>query len=91
MSSGRQTLASIEQSISELRAREKALQEELARANGARSNLIEQRLKTFRELAEVRARHAVSDNVIDEADRLSVRVSNLLVAPPENNCRPRSA
>ena len=45
-----------------------------------RSQIIEQRLAAYRELAEVRTRHAISDGVIDEADRLSARVANLLVA-----------
>ncbi|MEM9027507.1 MAG: hypothetical protein AAGC70_03975 [Pseudomonadota bacterium] len=38
------------------------------------------RLKVYRELAEARARSAVADGVIDEADRLSSRVAELLSA-----------
>ena len=80
MTSGRQTLAEIEGSIDDLKQREHALRDELESATARRSELIEQRLKAYRELAEVRTRHAVSDGVIDEADRLSVRVADLLAA-----------
>lgn len=78
--SGRDTLANIEQTIEDMRAREQALQGELEAINAKRSGLIEKRLAAYRELAEVRARHAISDGVIDEADRLSSRVANLLIA-----------
>jgi chromosome segregation ATPase len=78
--SGRDTLANIEQTIEDLRAKERALQVELEVINTTRSNCIEQRLTAYRELAEVRARHAISDGVIDEADRLSTRVASLLIA-----------
>lgn len=78
--SGRETLASIEQTIADLRAREAALQETLEKITDERSQIIEQRLAAYRELAEVRTRHALSDGVIDEADRLSHRVANLLIA-----------
>lgn len=77
---GRDTLRQIEQTIADLRAKEQALQSELETINADRSELIEQRLGAYRELAEVRTRHAISDGVIDEADRLSSRVENLLVA-----------
>lgn len=78
--SGRDTLANIEQTIEDLRAKERALQVELEVINTTRSNCIEQRLTAYRELAEVRARHAISDGVIDEADRLATRVASLLIA-----------
>ena len=78
--SGRETLASIEQSIADLRAREADLQGTLEAITGERSGIVEQRLAAYRELAEVRTRHALSDGVIDEADRLSHRVANLLIA-----------
>ncbi len=80
MTPGRDTLASIEQSIQDLRQREADLQRDLETTNEERARVIEQRLAAFRELAEVRARHALSDGVIDEADRLSARVANLLIA-----------
>lgn len=79
-SSGRQTLASIEQAIQDLRAKETGLQRELERLTADRAEIVEERLKAYRELAEVRARNAVADGVIDEADRLSGRVANLLFA-----------
>lgn len=78
--SGRETLGQIEQTINDLRAKERTLQGDLEAINNARATLIEQRLAAYRELAEVRTRHAISDGVIDEADRLSTRVENLLVA-----------
>lgn len=78
--SGRETLASIEQAIQDLRAKEVGLQELLERLTTDRAAIVEERLKIYRELAEVRARNAVADGVIDEADRLSARVANLLTA-----------
>ncbi len=78
--SGRETLAHIEQAIEDLRAKERAVQADLEAGTENRSTLIEQRLAAYRELAEVRTRHAISDGVIDEADRLSTRVANLLIA-----------
>lgn len=78
--SGRETLANIEQTIEDLRVKERALQGALETITESRSTLIEQRLAAYRELAEVRTRHAISDGVIDEADRLSARVANLLIA-----------
>jgi chromosome segregation ATPase len=76
--SGRETLASIEQAIKDLRAKETDLQETLQRLTNDRAQIVEDRLKAYRELAEVRSRNAVADGVIDEADRLSARVANLL-------------
>lgn len=78
--SGRETLANMEQTIDDLRVKERALQGVLEAITENRSKLIEQRLAAYRELAEVRTRHAISDGVIDEADRLSARVANLLIA-----------
>jgi hypothetical protein len=78
--SGRETLSDIERTIEDLRTRERGLHAELEAITTNRSKLIEQRLAAYRELAEVRTRHAISDGVIDEADRLSARVQNLLVA-----------
>ena len=77
VTSGRETLANIEQTIDDLRAKERDLQGELEAITANRSSLIEKRLAAYRELAEVRTRHAISDGVIDEADRLSARVANL--------------
>jgi len=80
VTSGRQTLGQIEQAIEDLRSQEHAVQRELELATQRRAKLMEDRIDAYRELAEVRARHAVSDGVIDEADRLSHRVEALLVA-----------
>ncbi len=78
--SGRETLAAIEQAIQDLRAKETDLQRVLEKLTSDRAGIVEERLKVYRELAEVRARNAVADGVIDEADRLSFRVANLLSA-----------
>ncbi len=78
--SGHETLSEIERTIVDLREKERALQVELESRTTERSAMIERRVAAYRDLAEVRMRHAVSDGVIDEADRLSKRVANLLVA-----------
>ena len=80
MSTGRQTLASIEASIEDLQRQERALQAELEAGNKQRAGLVETRLGTIRELAEVRTRTAVSDGVIDDSDRLIASVRSLLEA-----------
>ncbi|MEE9589088.1 MAG: hypothetical protein V3V97_13830 [Hyphomicrobiaceae bacterium] len=80
MVSGRDTLASIEQSIRDVQSAEQRVQGELAEANEERARLLEQRLRAFRELAEVRAKHALADGVIDDADRLSHQVESILQA-----------
>lgn len=80
MTSGRETLGQIEQAIADLRSKEQLLQRELEEITNRRAKLMDDRISAYRELAEVRARHAVSDGVIDEADRLSHRVERLLSA-----------
>ena len=77
---GRETLESIEQSIRDVQAQEAEAQTNLEQANGTHTDLLEKRLLAFRELAEVRAKHAIADGVIDQADRLHYQVSTLLVA-----------
>ena len=80
MTDGQSTLSALETSIQDLQQRERALQAELEAANTQRSALVERRLKTIRELAEVRTRSALADGVIDHSDRLSDRVASLLDA-----------
>jgi chromosome segregation ATPase len=80
MTSGQATLAEIERAIADLRDREGKLQARLEGLNGERAKLLEERTASFRELAEVRAKHALADGVIDEADRLQARVAALLSA-----------
>ena len=80
VTTGRETLASIEQAIADLRRQEGELRGELERLTAARADETAKRLKAYRELAEVRARDALADGVIDEADRLSSRVATLLAA-----------
>ncbi|MBU2583300.1 MAG: hypothetical protein KJ622_16450 [Alphaproteobacteria bacterium] len=80
MVSGQKTLAEIERSIEDLRKREHQLLKDVEGLNDHRVRLIEQRTSAFRELAEVRARGAVSDGVIDEADALDHRIEILLKA-----------
>jgi DNA repair exonuclease SbcCD ATPase subunit len=78
MSDGQETLAAITSSIADLQRRERELQGALEDANTERTTLVERRLKAIRELAEVRARNALADGVIDQSDRLSNRVASLL-------------
>ncbi|MEO1206153.1 MAG: hypothetical protein AAFV45_07450 [Pseudomonadota bacterium] len=78
MTSGRKTLRQIEEGISDLRVQEKTLQGEMERDTKRHVALLEQRTSAFRDLAEVRARAAVSDGVIDRADRLEAQVANIL-------------
>ena len=78
--SGQQTLASIEKSVEQLRDDESQLRKLMEDANSERSKLIEQRFENIRTLAIVRTRTALSDGVIDEADRLSYKVRALLQA-----------
>ncbi|MEQ8823226.1 MAG: hypothetical protein RIC14_02520 [Filomicrobium sp.] len=80
MVSGRRTLKEIERSIRDLRSREQRLQKEVEDTTRTHIALLEQRATALRELAEVRTRDAVSDGIIDEADRLQVRVESLLKA-----------
>lgn len=80
MVSGRRTLAEIERSIDELRSRETQLLKDVEGINAHHVRLIGQRTDAFLELAEVRARGAVADGVIDEADALDHKVASLLQA-----------
>ena len=80
MASGRQTLAEIERSIADLRTQEEKERAALDGLNNERVGIINQRTAAFRELAEVRARSAVADGIIDRADQLRHRVASLLEA-----------
>ena len=80
MISGRQTLTEIERSIQDLRRQEQQLLADMEQINNHHVRLLDQRTAAFRELAEVRARNAVADGVIDEADALQHRVAGLLQA-----------
>ena len=80
MVSGRQTLQEIERAIQDLRSQEQRLLRDVEAANREHVDLLNQRTAAFRELAEVRARDAVADGVIDEADMLQHRVESLLQA-----------
>ena len=80
MISGRQTLSEIERSIQDLRQQEQQLLADMEKINAHHVRLMEQRTAAFRELAEVRARNAVADGVIDQADALQHKVASLLGA-----------
>ncbi len=80
MISGRQTLSEIERSIQDLRQQEQQLLAEMEQINAHHVRLMKQRTAAFRELAEVRARNAVADGVIDQADALQHKVASLLQA-----------
>ena len=80
MISGRQTLSEIEGSIQDLRQQEQQLLSDMEQINAHHARLLDQRTAAFRELAEVRARNAVTDGVINQADALQHRVASLLQA-----------
>lgn len=80
MKSGRQTLADIERSIAELRAQENRLLEDVGEIDSELVRLLDERTGAFAKLAELRAREAVADGVIDQADALQQRVEALLKA-----------
>lgn len=80
MTTGRQTLASIEQALAQVSADVDRLNAELDKANQDKARLIAERLDAFQELAQFRAKLAVVDGVIDEADQLSAQVRSILAA-----------
>lgn len=80
MTTGRQTLASIEEALKQVSADADRLSAELDKANQDKARLIAERLTAFQELAKFRAQLAVVDGVIDEADQLSAQVTTILQA-----------
>jgi chromosome segregation ATPase len=80
MRTGRETLSSIEQALNDITQRESELRRELERANRERASLGAEHLASLKELAHVRVHDAVADGVINEADKLSHQVRNLLSA-----------
>ena len=80
MNSGRDTLARIEEALHEVQREERRVQQEMEAATKERGELMDQRLEAYRSFAEVRARDAIADGVIDDADHLSAQVQALLKA-----------
>lgn len=80
MVDGRQTLQEIERAIADLRTRESQAQSDLEAATSERMALLKKRTAAFRELAELRAKSAIADGVINEADGLQHQVASLLSA-----------
>lgn len=80
MRAGRETLTSIERALQELTEQEVVLQRELEQSNRKRAELFAKRLEALRSLAVFRARDALADGVIDEADDLSDQVRAMLQA-----------
>ncbi|MGE0766296.1 MAG: hypothetical protein AB7L90_07510 [Hyphomicrobiaceae bacterium] len=80
MQSGRDTLAGIEEALRELKGQEATLARELETTNNERVGIIANRLEALRRLAAIRARDAMSDSVIDEADNLTHQVRGILEA-----------
>ncbi len=78
--SGRDRLASIEEALQETSSQVDRLNAEVSDANAEKAKLIAERLDAFKALAEFRAKLAVVDGVIDEADRLSTQVRAILDA-----------
>lgn len=80
MRSGRQTLAGIEEALGDIKSQEASLARELEGANRERVGLVANRLEALRRLASIRARDAMADGVIDEADNLTHQVRGILEA-----------
>lgn len=80
VSTGRQTLASIEEALKQVSADADRLNAELDKANQDKARLIAERLTAFHELAKFRTQLALVDGVIDEADQLSAQVTAVLQA-----------
>ncbi len=80
MITGRQTLASIEEALTQVSADVDRLNAELDKANQDKAQLIAKRLDAFQDLAELCAKLALLDGVIDETDQLSGQVRSILEA-----------
>ncbi|MGE0702246.1 MAG: hypothetical protein AB7O57_24325 [Hyphomicrobiaceae bacterium] len=80
MQSGQATLAGIEDALRDLKGQETSLRNELEEANRVRATLVAERLEGLRRLAAIRARDAVADGVIDDADQLTTEVRAILEA-----------
>ena len=80
MQTGRETLAGIEDALGDVKRQEATLARELEGANRERVGLVANRLEQLRRLAAIRARDAIADGVIDEADNLTHQVRGILEA-----------
>lgn len=80
MQSGRKTLAGIEEALGDIKSQETGLARELEAANRERVGLVAKRLEALRRLASIRARDAMADGVIDDADNLTHQVRGILEA-----------
>jgi len=80
MQSGRETLSGIEEALGDIKSQEAGLSRELDGANRERVKLVADRLAALRRLASIRARDAMADGVIDEADNLTQQVRGILEA-----------
>ncbi len=80
MTTGRQTLNSIETAISEVQRSVQRIQNELKTANDKKAQLLRARMQAFRELAEFRIRSALYNDVIGEAGNVSRQVAAMLEA-----------
>ena len=80
MQSGSATLGQIEDALRDAKTHEQTLQRELEQSNKERATLVATRLDALKALASIRARDAMSDGVIDDADNLSSQVRAILDA-----------
>jgi chromosome segregation ATPase len=80
MRSGRETLASIEEALQDIKTQESRLQGELEQTNRKWGETAALRLEALRGLATIRARDAMADGVVNEADNLSGEVRTILQA-----------
>ncbi len=80
MQSGRETLAGLEDALRDVTAQEAELQRALEEGNRQRTSLVAERLEALQQLASIRAKDAMADGVIDDADNLSHQVRAALEA-----------
>jgi len=80
MTSGRDTLGSIERAIGEISERADRLHAELEQINRQKAALMRERLSAFEALARHRTETALADGVIDAADVLAAHVRTILEA-----------
>jgi hypothetical protein len=80
MTSGRETLGSIERAIREISDRVNRLHAEVEQINRQKAALLSERVSAYEALARHRTEMALADDVIDAADLLSAHVRTVLEA-----------
>ena len=80
MISGRKTLSSIERAIDDIQESENRIRKSLGVVQNRLIDLENEKTATYKQLAEHRVNDALADGLIDEADKLTEQVKNLLDA-----------